>query len=122
VTQSATSAEPRLRVLHSLAPPDNTTKYVNQMVEGAPPAVDVRFFSWGFALHGEYDVLHVHWPELLLRAGSKRERFAKRQAMRLVLARLRRRRIPLVRALCPHHRPLACVLVGSCRPTRMAQV
>jgi beta-1,4-mannosyltransferase len=95
----------RIRVLHSLAPPDGTTKYVDQMTEGAPDAVDVSYFSWRRALRGDYDVLHVHWPEFLLRARSARKRLGKRQAMRATLLLARARRIPIVRTvhnLHPH--------------------
>lgn len=95
----------RIRVLHSLAPPDGTTKYVDQMTESAPDTVDVAYFSWRRALRGDYDVLHVHWPEFLLRARTARKRIGKRQAMRATLLLARARRIPIVRTvhnLHPH--------------------
>lgn len=94
-----------LRVLHSLAAPDGTTKYVDQMTEGAPEDVQVAYFSWSRALRGGYDVLHLHWPEFLLRSRSTRVRLGKRQAMRATLALARLRRIPIVRTvhnLHPH--------------------
>lgn len=89
----------RIRVLHSLAPPDGTTKYVDQMTVGAPDDVDVGYFSWKRALRGDYDVLHLHWPELLLRARTRRKRFVKRQAMRATLFLARRRGTPIVRTV-----------------------
>ncbi|WP_209307439.1 glycosyltransferase [Geodermatophilus sp. DF01_2] len=93
-------------MLHSLREPDGTTQYVDQMVVGAAPEVDIRFFSWPTALFGRYDVLHVHWPELLIR-DSRRPwfRFVKRRLLDLLLLRLRLRRIPLVwtaHNLSPH--------------------
>lgn len=88
-----------ITVLHSLAAPDGTTKYVNQIAEGAPADVRVRYFSWRTALRSDYDVLHLHWPELLLRARTRRKRLAKRIAMRMLLARLRRTGVPLVRTV-----------------------
>lgn len=93
----AAQADDRMVVLHSLRPPDGTTKYVDQMVGSAAPGVDVRFFSWRAALLGRYDVLHVHWPELLIR-DSRRPwiRVLKRRLLDLLLVRLRLRRIPLV--------------------------
>jgi beta-1,4-mannosyltransferase len=99
------TAHHTIRVLHSLAPPDGTTKYVDQMTVGAPADVDVSYFSWKRALRGDYDVLHLHWPELLLRAKTPRKRTAKRLAMRATLALNRVRRIPIVRTvhnLHPH--------------------
>ncbi|HWI31657.1 MAG TPA: glycosyltransferase [Microbacterium sp.] len=105
-TTSGTTRD-TVRVLHSLAPPDGTTKYVDQMTEGAPDDVEVSYFSWKRALAGDYDVLHLHWPEFLLRAKSGRTRFGKRQAMRATLLVTRVRRIPIVRTvhnLHPHER------------------
>lgn len=104
MTMEATTTR-RVRVLHSLAPPDGTTKYVDQMTESAPDDVDVSYFSWRRALAGDYDVLHLHWPEFLLRAPTARVRVGKRQAMRATLLLARWRRIPVVRTvhnLHPH--------------------
>ena len=102
---AAEAAAETLTVLHSLAPPDGTTKFVDQIAGGAPPEVAVRFFSWSKALRDHYDVLHLHWPELLLRGRTKRQRFAKRQAMRMLLLRTRAKGVPIVRTahnLQPH--------------------
>lgn len=106
VAAAGQSAPERLVVLHSLRPPDGTSKYVDQMVDGAAPEVDIRFFSWRVALFGRYDVLHVHWPELLIR-DSRRPwlRIVKRRLLDLLLLRLRLTRTPLVwtaHNLAPH--------------------
>lgn len=104
MTLEATTTD-RVRVLHSLAPPDGTTKYVDQMTESAPDDVDVSYFSWKRAITGDYDVLHLHWPEFLLRARTGRVRLGKRQAMRATLLLTRWRGIPIVRTvhnLHPH--------------------
>ncbi|MGI9822605.1 glycosyl transferase [Agromyces sp. Marseille-Q5079] len=85
-----------LTVLHSLHPPDGTTQFVDQMVEGAPAEVRIEFFSWRTALFGSYDVFHVHWPELLIRRRSAARRFLLRRALDVLLLRLRLKRIPLV--------------------------
>jgi beta-1,4-mannosyltransferase len=90
-------ADARLVVLHTLRPPDGTTKYVDHIVDGLPPDVGVRFFAWRVALFGHYDVLHVHWPELLIRDSRRPwRRVVKRRLLHLLLLRLRLRRIPLV--------------------------
>jgi beta-1,4-mannosyltransferase len=88
-----------ITVQHSLAPPDGRTKYVDQIVDGASPQVRIRYFSWRRALFGNYDVFHVHWPELMIRGEGRLRRFGKRRAMRMLVLRLRARRIPLVRTL-----------------------
>lgn len=90
---------PHIRVLHSLAKPDGTTKFVDQITQGAPDDVEIAYFSWREALRGRYDVLHVHWPELLLRARTRRMRWAKRAALSALLLRLRLTHTPIVRTL-----------------------
>lgn len=97
----------RLRVLHCLTPPDGTTRYVDQMLGGAGGDVDATTFSWREALLGRYDVLHVHWPEQLVRSPSRWRRAARHVALRALLARARRTRTPVVRTLhnpVPHER------------------
>lgn len=99
------SAPRRITVLHSLTPPDGTTRYVDQMVAGAADEVDVAFFSWRRAVLGRYDVLHLHWPEFLLRGRSPRHRLFRRLAMRATLLRARLTHRPIVRTLhnlAPH--------------------
>ena len=88
---------PALTVLHTLRPPDGTTKYVDLVVEAAPADVRLRFFGWGAALLGRYDVLHLHWPELLVR-DSRRPwlRAPRRRLLDLLLLRLALTRTPLV--------------------------
>ncbi|MFB2586742.1 glycosyltransferase [Herbiconiux liukaitaii] len=88
-----------IRVLHSVAGPDGKTRFIDQMVVGAPADVTPLFFSWKSALLGDYDVLHVHWPEMLIRDQAQWKAAAKRFALKLLLLKLRRRSIPVVRTL-----------------------
>ncbi|MFC9918996.1 glycosyltransferase [Agromyces binzhouensis] len=87
---------PRLVVLHSLLPPDGTSKYIDHMVDGASEYVDIRFISWKGALLGAYDVFHVHWPERLIRDRRRGRRFIKRRLLDLLLVRLALQRVPIV--------------------------
>jgi beta-1,4-mannosyltransferase len=82
----------------SLAPPDGTTKYVDQLL-GDEGDVRYVFFTWRRALAGRYDVFHVHWPELMIRGRKPLKRFARRRAMDLFLVLLKLRGIPLVRTV-----------------------
>jgi beta-1,4-mannosyltransferase len=103
-THAAADAPP-ISVLQSLSPPDGTTRFVNQVVEGAPPQVSFTFFSWKAALFGRYDVFHVHWPELLIREKRPAKAFLRRRALSALLLRTRLQRIPIVRTvhnLRPH--------------------
>jgi len=82
---------PPLRVLHSLAAPDGTTRFVDQVIGGAPREVRILTFSWRRALIGRYDLFHIHWPEMLVRRSAP--------LTLLLLARLMLLRIPIVRTL-----------------------
>lgn len=102
---TAAERKPAITVLQSLSPPDGTTRFVDQVVVGAPPQVRFRFFSWRTALFGRYDVFHVHWPELLIRARHPGKAFLRRCALSALLLRTRVQRIPIVRTghnLLPH--------------------
>jgi beta-1,4-mannosyltransferase len=96
-----TRRAPDLTVLQSfpqLRPTVNP--YLAELARVLPDAgVRVRTFGWRTALLGQYDVFHVHWPELLLR-GRSRWRTAARQAAALaLLLRLRLTGRPLVRTV-----------------------
>jgi beta-1,4-mannosyltransferase len=107
MTDPALADAPPLSVLQSLSPPDGTTRFVNQVVEGAPAQVSFTFFSWKAALFGRYDVFHVHWPELLIREKRPVKAFLRRRALSALLVRTRLQRIPIVRTvhnLRPHEK------------------
>ncbi|MDO7881017.1 glycosyl transferase [Antiquaquibacter soli] len=85
-----TSAPRRTRVLTNppvRVPSPNAT--VALLVDALPAEIDVVDFSWRRALFGSYDVLHVHWPEFVVRHRSRGGTIAKRALFALLLARLR---------------------------------
>jgi beta-1,4-mannosyltransferase len=88
-----------ITVLHSMSGPKEgePTRYANHMLEGAPAQVTTRFFGWRYALTGDYDVFHVHWPEYLLRGSSRPVRIVKQLAFIVLMLRLKVKRIPIVR-------------------------
>jgi len=66
-----TRPERRIRVLESVPQPGpQTNPYIVQLVRSLEQDVDVSWFSWRQALLGSYDVLHLHWPEFMLRRRS----------------------------------------------------
>ncbi|WP_051275053.1 hypothetical protein [Cellulomonas sp. URHD0024] len=88
-----------------LDPPDSTTRYVDQVVSRLPDWIEVVYFTWRRALLTRYDVLHVHWPERLLRGGGRVKTWANRAAFVLLVVRARLLRVALVRTehnLRPH--------------------
>lgn len=94
------TATSTIRVLQSFSRPRRTTNpYLTQLLGCLPPDVHASAFSWRAALTSRYDVLHLHWPETLLRA-STRPRTATRQLrFAMLLLRLQLRRTALVRTL-----------------------
>lgn len=97
-----------LLVLQSFRRPRATTNpYLVQLVNSLPPEVSTCFFSWQQALIGRYAVLHVHWPEHLLRAGGRLRRSVRRVLFAALLARLSLSRTVVVRTvhnLAPHEK------------------
>ncbi|PWB97570.1 glycosyltransferase [Salinibacterium hongtaonis] len=60
------SGERSLRVLQSLRVVRETTNpYLVQLVTALEREASVQLFTWPRALLGRWDVLHIHWPELL---------------------------------------------------------
>lgn len=92
-------ARDRLRVLHALSKPDGRTRYIDHMRGCAPSDVETLAFSWKTALFGKYDVLHVHWPEFLLRSDGAGKTIAKRLLAVLLMTRIRVQRRIVVRTL-----------------------
>lgn len=104
---SSPSARRRLRVLHVLPPRDGTTQYIDHMIGSAPPEIEVLGFSWFRALLGSYDVLHLHWPELLVGQRNPLGRLLKELSTSLLLLRLELTETPVVRTVhgVAHHGP-----------------
>ncbi|MDQ1634936.1 MAG: beta,4-mannosyltransferase, partial [Frankiaceae bacterium] len=79
----------RLRVVQSFRTPRSTTNpYLTQLADALADDVDVAFFSWRTALVGRYDVLHLHWPEILLRGNSRLGTAARRVLTAVLVLRL----------------------------------
>jgi beta-1,4-mannosyltransferase len=97
---------PAITVLFSTeAPGDKTNPYLTQLYDALPGQVTPRFFSMRDALLSRYDVLHLHWPEYVLRHPSRLGTWAKQGATALLLLRLKLTGTPIVRTLhnvAPH--------------------
>jgi beta-1,4-mannosyltransferase len=84
---------------------DTTNPYQTQLVNALSTHVGLRMFSWRAALLGKFDVLHVHWPEVLIRDRNLVRTSARRALFLVVLIRLRLSHIALVQTLhnpAPH--------------------
>ncbi len=95
-----------LRVLESFRTPRTTTNpYLVLLARSLSAGAVVETFSWRRALAGRYDVLHVHWPEVVVERGDPVRALAASALFVAVLVRCRLARIPVVRTahnLRPH--------------------
>lgn len=107
--QAAVRSERPLVVLESFGPPhERTNPYLVELFASFPTDIDARYFSWGRALRGDYDVFHLHWPEVMVRGRDPIRTVARSLAFLSVLVRIRLGRRAMVRTLHnvrPHERP-----------------
>lgn len=97
-----------LAILESFREPKETTNpYITQLYRALrrSPDAEVRAFDYRTALLGRYDVVHVHWPELLVGGHKGIGRLARRVLTALTVARWRLRSTPVVRTLHNLERP-----------------
>lgn len=89
-----------IAVLQSFPRPGpQTNPYLTQLVESLPRDVSTLHWSWRTALLGRYDVLHVHWPELLFRREQRIRTYAHRSLYVLLMVRIALTRIVIVRTV-----------------------
>ena len=97
------------RVLESFKQPGKTTNpYISMLFDALRAACVTKPFSWREALTGDYNVFHVHWPEILLYSDRRSRRVGRRVAVWLLLQRMKFRRVAVVRTmhnLKPHETP-----------------
>ena len=78
--------------------------YLQLLFAALSPDAEVAFFSWWTALLGRYDVLHVHWPDALLRASTAPRGVVKLVLLAALLLRCRIAGRPVVWTV-HNHRP-----------------
>lgn len=70
-TAGAQAGQRRLVVMQSFSRlTDRSNPYLSLLVTAVSAEVDVVGFSWRRALLGRWDVLHLHWPELVFRRAA----------------------------------------------------
>jgi len=96
------------RVLFASTKPGSAANpFLRLLEQSLSSYVSVEFFSWRRALTGKYDVLHVHWPESLVRTSGVFRSVAKLAACALLFIRVWLLQIPVVRTVHnvdPHER------------------
>lgn len=94
-----------VRVLEAVRPPDGTTRYIDQVVFGSPEGLEFSFISLKKMLVLDYEVVHFHWPEMLIRSKHPIVESIKCAAFSWWLRRLQSKGIGIVRTahnLRPH--------------------
>lgn len=89
-------------VLQSFQKPRPTTNpYVIQLADRLSelPGVEVLNWSWRAALLGRYDVVHAHWPEVLVDGRTPARKLIRQLLFTICLLRIRILRIPLVQTM-----------------------
>lgn len=102
---TAANARP-LRILESFRRPKSTTNpYITQLFHALNERAHVVPYRPAAALFGRYDVVHLHWPELLVGGHNWRGRTVRRAITSLLLLRWRLTRVPIVRTVHNLERP-----------------
>ena len=84
---------------------DTRNQYTTLTLNAIAPYVSAETFNWRTALFGRYDIVHLNWPEGLVRDTSGIKALAKHVLSAWLLTRASLRRIPVVRTvhnLRPH--------------------
>jgi glycosyltransferase involved in cell wall biosynthesis len=83
------------------ATPPKTNPYRLLLERGLrnAPGLTIKHFSWRTALLGDYDVFHVHWPEILLEGRTPLRTVVRRVLFVAFMIRMQSRRTPIVRTL-----------------------
>ncbi len=97
-----------IRVLETFGPPKATTNpYITQLDSSlrTTDGLTLLTFDYRTALLGRYDVVHAHWPELMVDGHRVVGRFARRTLAALTVARWRIAGTPVIRTLHNVDRP-----------------
>ncbi len=97
-----------MRVLESFGVPKATTNpYITQLYQSLRHREDtiVVPFSYRAAVMGAYDVVHLHWPELMVGGHSWQGRTARRFLAAVTISRWMMTRVPVVRTVHNLDRP-----------------
>lgn len=91
---------PKLTVLQQVnAPTPTTNPYLVQLFDVLSPMVRIQYWSLRKALLSRYDVVHLHWPEYMMRHPSRIGRVLRRFVVAAVLLRWTVMRTPVVRTM-----------------------
>ena len=94
--------EGRISVLQAIPDPakrGHLNPYNALLAENLPQNITTRYLQWPLTLLERIDVVHLHWPEQLIRHSTKIGRLAKRSLAVLLLLRIYIAGIPVIETL-----------------------
>ena len=98
----------KLRVLYSFSDFSlQSNPYVVKLVAGLENVTTSIFFSFRRAIFGRYDLVHLQWPEYVVKSESRTKRLLKTALCLLWIQRIRLTKIPVVYTvhnLMPHEK------------------
>jgi beta-1,4-mannosyltransferase len=95
--QGSTGGAHKLTVLLNYRKPKpHQNPYMSLFAESIAPEVNVQFFGWKTALVGTYDILHIHWPESMVRHSKSWQTAAAFVLAPILLLRLTVKRTPIL--------------------------
>lgn len=98
----------KIVVLESFPTPKETTNpYITMLWTSlsALEELEVKTFSWREALLGRYDVVHFHWPEILVTGRTRLRKIVRQALFVLFVLRLVVTKTPIVRTVHNLHLP-----------------
>lgn len=102
MTHEPTAPPRTLRVLESFGRLGaQTNPYITMLAEAisSDPDLELHYFSLREALLGRYDVVHLHWPEVLVERRGRVKTLVRQALVLLVVARWAMLRTPVVRTV-----------------------
>jgi beta-1,4-mannosyltransferase len=85
--------------MHAVREGSTPPEFIKQIAEHSPSDVHHEYMSIRNILSGHFDVLHVHWPEIMVRAERPYIRYMRLVAFMVFVLSLRIRNTPIVRTI-----------------------
>lgn len=91
--------EDPLVVMHAVRKGATVPSYIQQIIDHSPTYVVHKTLSVRDVLLQNYDVFHIHWPEIMIRGKSRLQTWVRKLAFLVMLSILYLRKTPVVRTI-----------------------
>lgn len=92
-------SDDRLVVLHAIKPPSSETRYANQLEAGRVDSCEYIYYTPRSVLRRRWNVLHIHWPEILIADTNVIRHVVKLVVLLFVVAKTRVTKAKVVRTV-----------------------